>query len=330
MGQRLPEVRVLATGGTIANPPDVDGYIDGDELVRGIPALSDAADLTVEDVSSIGSSEMTPEVWYDLHERIEAIAAEDDVDGVVIPHGSNTMEETAYFLNLTLETDVPVVLTAALRNRDTIGNDGDRNLLDAIRVAGHPDAAGRGVLVVVNDHVHHSRDVTKTVSGRPDSWSSGDFGALGLVDKRGEVRFYRRVDRCHAPDTDLSLESVEPDDFFDVPIVYSVVGSDGSSIRRELEADPAGLVLAALPTGSPVNPRDRSTQAEALDEAADRDIPVVVSQRGHEGWVDSGLIDRDDRIWADTLSPQKARILLTLGLGSGADTDSLQELFLSH
>lgn len=331
MPREIPSVRLLATGGTIANPPDVDGYLTGEALVANIPDVTAAAAVTVEDVASTGSSGVTPALWYELHDRIAAAVAESPVpDGFVVTHGSNTAEETAYFLNLTLDTDRPVVVTAAQRNHGTVGNDGDRNLLDAVRVAAHPDAAGRGTLLVVNDEIHHAREVTKTVSGRPDAWTSAALGPIGLTDKRGLVRFYRRSSRRHAPDTEFDLTGREPGDFPTIPIVYSAAGADGTMVEAAVERGADGLVVAALPTGTPAEPAEGPTQTEALERAVDAGVPVVISHRGTEGWPKREILEAGPFIWGDTLRPQKARILLALGLLETTDLDRLQQYFLEY
>lgn len=316
-----PEIRVLSTGGTIANPPDADGYISGSGLVEAIPELADVADVAAEDVASIASTCITPAVWWRLRERIHELAAGDSPDGIVVTHGSNTIEETAYFLHLALETDVPVALTAAQRNHGTVGNDGDRNLLDAVTVAADERAAGRGVLVVANDTIHGARDVVKAVSSRPDAWTSPNSGPLGYTDKRGRVRFYTAPDRPHTTATEFSVDD-PAEEFPRIEIVYSAAGSDGYVTDRLVESgDCRGIVVAALPTGAPSRPVDSPTQSEALERAVDRGVPVVLSHRGSAGWT----YDYEPFVRADTLRPQKARILLALGLLS--DCDDLQRLF---
>lgn len=331
MSGSKPAVRLLATGGTIANPPDRDGYLTGDELVADVADVASVADVTVEDVASVGSSGVTPRVWYDLHDRIEAAASSTaPPDGFVVTHGSNTAEETAYFLNLTVGTDRPVVVTAAQRNHGTVGNDGDRNLVDAVRVAGHPAARGRGALVVVNDEIHHAREVTKTVAGRPDAWTSGEFGAVGLTDKRGRVGFYRRTERRHAPDTEFDVSGRDADAFPRVETVYSAAGADGSLVEAAVRGGADGLVVAALPTGTPAEPAGRPAQTDALERAVDAGVPVVVSHRGTEGWPKRDVLEEGPFVWGDTLRPPKARILLALGLLETDDPERLQELFLEY
>lgn len=327
MSRSKPKVHLLATGGTIANPRDIEGYLSGRQLIEEVPEVEEVADVSVTDVARTGSSGMSPEIWWDLHREITSLAERgSSPDGVVITHGSNTMEETAYFLHLTLGVDIPVVLTAAQRNHRLVGNDGDRNLVDAVKVAAHPEARGRGVLVVVNDEIHGARDVTKEVSSRPDAWSSGNLGVLGLVDKRDNLEFYRTSERRHAPDTEFDIDETSPGDFPQVEVVYSSAGNTGAMIRAAADAGADGIVLAALPTGSPAEPEGHPTQTEAAREARERGIPVVLSHRGFEGWP----YPREGFLCGDTLTPQKARILLALGVLQTDDRDELQRLFETY
>lgn len=317
-----PSVRVLATGGTIANPPDSDGYLPIEELVSNVPALREVADLTVENVASTPSSGVDPATWYELHSRITSLLASDPPDGVVVTHGSNTAEETAYFLELTLDADVPVVVTAAQRNHATIGNDGDKNLLDAVLVAGCPEARGRGVLLVVNDEIHHARDVTKVVSGRPDAWVSGDFGPVGLTDKFRNVEFFRRLDGT-SPTFD---PGDGPADFPRVTPIYAVAGADGRLIEAAVDQGADGIVAVAFPSGVLARAGDEN-QRTAAERATERGVPVVVSHRGIEGWPKRTTLDERPFVSAGTLRPNKARIFLALARRRTADPERLQELF---
>lgn len=329
MTEKKPQVHVLATGGTIANPPGVDGYITGEKLIANVPEAGEVASLTTEDIASVGSSSVTVDIWYRLHRRIEEVAqSASPPDGIVVTHGSNTMEETAYFLNLTLTTDIPVVLTAAQRNHDTIGNDGDRNFVDAIQVAGHPDARGRGVLVSVNDQIYFARDVTKTASGRPDAWTSADFGPVGLVDKYRIVNFYYTPDKKHTAETVFDGDG-DPVEFPEVQVIYSAVDVDGSVAECAVDSGADGLVLAALPTGRLARPEGKDGQQQSLKAIAE-EIPVVISSRGLEGWPGKSILEDDTFVWGDTLTPQKARILLSLALQRTADPDEIQSYFRQY
>lgn len=327
MAERHPEIDVLATGGTIANPRDIEGYLSGEELLNEVPEVGEVANISVTDVASTGSSGISPEIWWDLHEAITKLAeGSPKPDGIVITHGSNTLEETAYFLQLTVNVDIPIVLTAAQRNHRLIGNDGDRNLLDAVRVAGEPQSRGRGVLVVVNDEIHSARAVTKVVSSRPDAWSSGNLGVLGLLDKRDGLKYYRSIDRRHTTSTIFDLAGKSSEEFPRVQIIPSAAGMDGSLIHAAIDTDPDGLVVSALPTGTPAKPVDSSTQVEALEDALAQDIPVALSHRGFDGWP----YKKESYIWGDTLTPQKTRILLGVSLMHTSDEAEIQEHFTEY
>ena len=323
-----PHVLLLATGGTIANPLDIEGYLDGETLVEEVPEVEEVANVEIKNVSSTGSSGMSPEIWWDLHGEIVAAAQRDDPPaGVVVTHGSNTVEETAYFLHLTLPTELPVTLTAAQRNHRLVGNDGDRNLVDAVKVAASEEARGRGAMVVLNDEIHGARDVTKSVTGRPDAWGSGNLGVLGLIDKRDNMEFFRESQKRGAPDAVVDVSEFEYSEFPDVRIVYSAVGQDGSMVEAALEDGADGIVLASLPTGSPSNPSTfERTQADVVEENA-AEVPIALSSRAYEGWPYPTRREKYGVIWANTLSPQKARILLALGLLRTDDNEELQTLF---
>jgi L-asparaginase len=272
---------------------------------------------------------MTPEIWWTIHEEITAAAArEDPPDGVVVTHGSNTVEETAYFLHLTLDTEMPVTLTAAQRNHRLIGNDGDRNLLDAVKVAGSDEARGRGAMVVLNDEIHSARDVTKSITGRPDAWGSGNLGVLGLIDKRDNMEFIRESEKRGMPDALLDAGEFEAGDLPQVEIVYSAVANDGTMVDAAVEAGADGIVLAALPTGSPAGPTGyERTQQDAVRDAVEAGVPVALSTRAVEGWPYPKRREQYNVLWAHTLSPQKARILLALGLMRTDDEEQLQSYF---
>lgn len=315
-----PNIRIVATGGTIANSPD--GRMSVESVLENIPQMSEVADVSVTDVARIGSSSMTLQNWVEIAAAINKILAEEpDVDGLVVTHGSNSAEETAYFLNLVLDTDKPIVITGAQRQQNTLGEEGSRNLYDAVKVAGSPEAAGKGVLLVVNEMIHGARDVTKRISVRPETWDSGDLGALGLVDK-DQVSFYREPLRKHTKESELRLGDIdEGSDFPRVDIIYSYVDADDALVKAAVEAGAKGIVMAAFPTGSPT-----PAQRKALDSAKEAGIMVVTSHRGGLGRIDTGR----EYISADNLTPQKARILLMLALANGADEQGVKDAFADY
>ncbi|HUQ26075.1 MAG TPA: asparaginase [Burkholderiales bacterium] len=309
--EKLPLVKVVATGGTIANTPS--GRLNAAEVADAIPALKKVARLEVEEVIRVGSSSITLDNWLTLARRINDIfSRESEVKGIVVTHGSNTVEETGYFLSLTVKSDKPVVLTAAQRQFTTLSSDSPKNFLQAVRVAVSDEARGKGALVVANDMIHAARDVTKTLSYRVETYNSRDLGALGLVDE-DKVSFYRApTRRGSAFDLPSKLPRVE--------IIYTYADADGAFIDAS-KAD--GLVIAGFPTGSGTPAMD-----EAVKRVVAKGIPVVMTHRGGMGRVtDTRAAEKRPLIWGDNLTPQKARILLMLALTRTRNAGDLQKIF---
>lgn len=335
-----PHVHVVGTGGTIANVTgDYDtpaGFLTADRLVEEVPELEDVAEISSAEVSRRGSSALTPEVWYDVHEEITRQAeGADPPDGFVVTHGSNTAEETAYFLNLTLGTDRPVVVTAAQRGLTDVGSRARKNLHDAVRVAASPEAVGRGTLLVANDEIHHSRDVTKVASARQDAWESPNFGQIGLASPGRPVAFFRSVERRTAPDTVFDLDGTPPAEFplRDVHVVFSSLAAGERLVDAAVSDGAEGLVVAGFPTGHGAKPKGMSSQSGALQRAAERGVPVVMCTRGFRGRIGPDEMSgypNEYGIGGDTLRPQKARILLALGLTETADPATLQDYFTTY
>lgn len=331
-----PHVHLVGTGGTIANTggsyENPESFLTADELIEEVPELSEPASLTSTGITRVGSSSLFPEVWYDTYDEIMTKAnSENPPDGFVVTHGSNTSEETAYFLNLTLKTDLPVVVTAAQRSTDALGTDAYKNLYDAIRVAATPEAKGRGTMIVANDEIHHSRDVTKLASARPDAWESPNFGKIGLASPEQPITFYRDVERPVTTDTEFDLDGTTVDDFplTDIQVVFSALGSDGSLVEAAIENGAKGIVVAGFLTGSAAGPVEGSSQEKSLEKAASQGIPVVMCTRGIYGRIVPDDVQNysDYGIAGDTLRPQKARILLALGLMKTDSPGELQEMF---
>lgn len=333
-----PHVHIVATGGTIANVTGEydtpDGFLTADDLVEELPELDETARVTSTGISRLGSSSLTPEVWYETYEEIMTQAKGDNPpDGFVVTHGSNTSEETAYFLNLTLKTELPVVVTAAQRGVNAIGSEGFKNLFDAVRVAATPEAVGRGTMLVTNDEIHHARDVSKLASKRPDSWESSNFGKIGLATPGQPVAFYRSVDRTTAPDTVFDISDVPLEEFplTDVHVVYSALAEDDTLVAALDNA--AGVVVAGFLTGGGASPDGLPSQSAALERAAENEIPVVMCTRGSYGSIGPERVSDFPKgygIGGDTLRPQKARILLALGLTETSNPETLQEFFTTY
>jgi L-asparaginase len=328
-GGHLPIVAVLSTGGTIASKQNssLGGYeavLTGEDLVAAVPAIRTVAQIRVEQISNIPSSDMTPEIWMRLSGRVNELRRMSDITGVVITHGTDTLEETAFFLDLTVSGLKPVVLVGAQRPSSDPDSDGPRNLLDAIRVAVSPEAVNKGVLVVMNGQINCARDVTKTSTSQVETFRSLEFGRLGIVDKDG-VWFYR------APLRRQTIPISSPMNLGRVEIVMNYAGADGLLIRRLVNADDLnGLVVAGTGLGSV-----SSHMYDAIQEARTKGVPIVISTRVPSGRIfsmsamkgSSLTLKQIGCVLADNLSPQKARVLLMLALTKTREPAGLQKYF---
>src|SRR6202790_5270108 len=271
--QMLPTVAVLSTGGTIASKQDPlkGGYLpalSGEDLVAAVPAIKTIAQIQVEQISNISSSDMTPEIWIRLAARVNELLARPEIAGIVVTHGTNTLEETAYFLDLTTSNTKPVIVVGAERPASDPDSDGPRNLLDAIRVASSPEAPGKGAMVVMNGQINAARDVTKTNTSQVETFRSFEFGALGVVDAQS-VRFYRAPLRRQtiAIDSSTHLPNVD--------IVMSYAGADGGVIKSMVAGGAVqGLVIAGMGLGGVPAP-----MYDVIKEARAKGIPVAISTR---------------------------------------------------
>ncbi len=315
---KLPLVVVVATGGTIANTPS--GRLHAGEVADAIPALRSVAQLEVEELIRVASSAVNVEDWLRLAKRINEILAKPEVKGVVVTHGSNTVEETAYFLSLTVKSDKPVVLTAAQRQFTTLSSDSPKNFLQAVRVAASEEAWGKGALVVTNDVINAARDVSKDISTRLETYSSRDIGALGFVDD-DQITFYRVPVKQHTRATPFDVLRLQK--LPRVDIIYTYAGADGALIEAAVVQGAAGLVIAGFPTGSATPVMD-----DAIRRVAAKGIAVVMTNRGGMGRVmDKKRSETRPLIWGDNLTPVKARVLLMLALTASRDPAALQQMF---
>jgi L-asparaginase len=335
MATALPRIAVLGTGGTISSLgassldvldyPDFGQKLSAAALVDRFPEARLVADPVAVTVREVGSTEIGPADWLELRALIHRIAADDPATaGFVIPHGTATLEETAFFLNLTLRSPQPVVLVGAQRPASALGTDAGMNLVAALRVAGSPAAQGKGVLVVLNDEIHAARDVVKTSIYRVQTFRSLDWGALGHVDGDG-VHFYRAPLGAHMPDApfaalDLALPLPRVD------IIYSYAGADGALVDAAVAAGAAGLVSAGFAPGSPT-----PLQRAAFERAVAAGVVVVQCSRAFSGRVAPRRRLRESGIVAGLdFSPQKARILLLLALATTRDAALIQEAFAAY
>lgn len=325
-GAEPPRVRIIATGGTIASRPGAD-QLTGAALVEAVPALAEAARLEVEEFSRIGSSGMTPDHWVRLSRRVnEVLASDRELAGVVVTHGTDTMEETAYFLHLTISDARPVVLVGSMRSATAVSADGPANLLAGVRVVVSPEAVGQGVVVVLNDEIHSARDVRKTDNNRVDTFVSAEWGALGVVDLDG-VHFRRRVATRHTTISEVALGGGEGAPALPlVPIVADFAGNDGSVVRRWAEAGAASIVVQAF-GGGRASPGMRG----AVREVAARGVPIVLASRVPEGRIMGSAQDVARGILsAGDLPPHKVRALMMLALLRTRDPGELQRLLDTH
>jgi L-asparaginase len=316
-----PLVKIVATGGTIANSPA--GRMAVDNVLRQIPQIADHARIEIVDLFRVGSSAISVQNWIDLSNTVNRIlATEPNVAGLVVTHGSNTSEETAYFLSLTVASAKPVVITAAQRQQTTLGEEGTRNLFDAIKVAASPQAVGKGVMIVVNEKIHPARDVTKRISVRVETWDSGDTGVLGLVDT-DQVTFYHQPVYKHTATSEVRLDPriTQAAQLPRVDVLYAYAGTDGLLIDAAVKAGAKAIVIAGFPTGA-----GTPVQEELLNRLQTEGVPIIMSNRGGLGRINTS----NEYISADNLTPQKARILVMLALAKNPSADFLRHVMATH
>lgn len=328
-----PRVHILGTGGSISGIgphrldytryPEVGKKLTVAQMLERIPEARELAELTGEDVLQVGSPSIGPKEWLQLADRIHTVFGS-AVQGIVITHGTATLEETAYFLHLTAKSDRPVVVTGAMRPPSALGTDADLNLLDAIRLAATPEAAGRGVLTILNNEIQSARDVTKSNAFRVDTFDSRDFGVLGYVDSDARVLFYRSVTRPHTSATPFDVRGRK--DLPRVDIVYSYAGADGVLVDALITRRSDGMVLVGFGGGS-----YPTAFLDAGKRAVKAGIPVVLATRSWNGRVViTPKMEADGFIVCDDLMPQKARILLMLALTVTRERAAIQEMFYKY
>ena len=325
-------VALLGTGGTISSigrdSLDIWEYMDTsrkaepDELLQRFPEVAAAADVVPIRFRAVGSTAIGPSDWLALDQAVhDTVAREAPLDGLVITHGTATLEETAYFLGLSLKIAATVVVVGAQRPATGLSSDAGLNLLNAVRVAAAPEARGLGVLVLLNDEIQTARDVTKTSTLRLETFRSPDLGMLGYADPDGRVAIYRRPSRRHAPDTEFDVRGRA--ELPRVDIAASYAGADGSAIRAFVAAGTRAIVSASLPPGVTT-----PAETEALLEARGRGVAVVLSNRAGSGRVlPRALLRRQGFVVADNLTPQKARVLAMLALTRTDDVSEMQRMF---
>jgi L-asparaginase len=325
----LPNIVVLATGGTIAGAAGSDvqsGYTSGqvgvEQLLEAVPQAKKLANLSGEQISNIGSQDMNDEVWIKLATRVNEILAQPDVSGVVITHGTDTIEETAFFLNLVVKSGKPVVLTASMRPSTALSADGPLNFYNAVGVAANKAAMNRGVLVVINDWIHGAGSLTKTSTTAVQTFMSPLSGLIGTV-AYGTVEWYRMPVGKNTTTSEFSVDksTVLPR----VDIVMATENMDGVLINASANAGAKGIVIAGVGNGNMTKPA-----LDALAAQAKRGIVAVRSSRVTTGQVGRNVEVEDDKmgfVASLGLNPQKARVLLRLALLKTSDPKTIQRYF---
>jgi L-asparaginase len=328
----LPRVGLIITGGTIdsvgADRLDLAWYIEagkrlGDgELLAQLPELKTIASVEEIPFRRLPSQALVDSDWLQLVEKIHSVFGQDQAAGIVITHGTNTLEETAYFLNLVLKTDRPVVLVGSMRPSSAISADGYLNVVNAVRVAADPQSKGRGCLVVMNDTIFNGRDVTKNSTYRVEAFQSRDMGPLGVADADGKVVYYHRSERKHTTQTEFDVRTMTA--LPRVDIVLSYVNADGIMIEAAAKAGARGIVSAATGAGRPTPAQD-----DAFDRAYQEHgtLMCLCSRVASGRVVRSPGLKRKGFVAADNLQPWKARILLSLALSLTTDADEIQRIF---
>lgn len=319
----LPLVAVFTTGGTIqskgAHRLTLSEYSDGkvtpDELISDLPELKALARLEVTEISNVGSGNIDTAKLLKLSKAITAALARPEVSGAVVTHGTGTLEETAFFLHLTVKSDKPVVIVGAMRPFTAISRDGPFNLYNAVRVASTPDAVGKGALVVLNDTIHSARYVTKGHTYHVETFVSRELGPLGFVDS-DRVVFYRNPLSRHTARSEFDISALTGLPMVDV--VYGYQEASAAPITALTEAGVKGIVFA---DGSPAF-------AKAMQAAQSKGVVIVHSDRKGAGRVTvSDRVAARGAVTADNLNAQKARVLLRLALTKTTDTRELQRIF---
>lgn len=332
-GAKLPNVAILCTGGTIAgtgaSSTTTVGYtaakIGCDTIVEGVPELKKVANVRGEQVFQIASESITNENWLQLSKRINELLRQDDVDGVVVTHGTDTIEETAYFLNLTVKSKKPVVVVGSMRPATAISADGPINLYNSVILAGSKEAIGKGVLTAMNDQISSGRDVTKGNTSTTDTFRSPDLGLLGYM-QGGRPFFYRNPTRISTENSEFDVVGLTS--LPQVDIVYAYGSYNATALDAFLKAGAKGIVHAG--------PGNGSVGKQMVD-------PLVAARKGgaivvRSARVGSGIVARNgeqpddtyDWVVSDNLNPQKARILLMLALTKTQDTKAIQDIFWKY
>ena len=329
---KRPAVMILATGGTIAGAAATgtqSGYTSGQVPIEGmiaaVPGVDALAQVSGEQLANVGSQDITFAIMIELANRINTLLGFENIDGVVVTHGTDTMEETAHFLNLTVISKKPVVMTGAMRPATAVSADGPLNLYNAVAVAADPEAAGRGVLVVMNDRIHGAHSLTKTNTTSVETFLSPTNGLIGTV-IYGKIQYFRHPFRKHTYRSEFSIDGVT--ELPRVDILYACADMPADLIDCSVAQGAKGIVIAGDGNGNM-----NAATCERAARAAGRGILIVRSSRVPSGKVGRNVEVDDDRlqfIASDELNPAKARILLMLALLKKRSLAEIQELFFDY
>jgi len=327
----LPNVVILATGGTIAGAGEsstgssyTSGQVGIDAMIDAVPNIRKLANLSGEQISNVGSQDMSVKIWLDLAKRINELLA-GDVDGIVITHGTDTQEETAFFLNLVVKTDKAVVLTGSMRPSTALSAEGPLNLYNAVAVAANPDSKGHGVVVVMNDEIHSAHAVKKMITTPVQTFMSPMHGVLGTV-IFGDVTFYHTPHGLYTLSSEFSVDGVK--ELPRVDIVYACADMSPDLIDIMVKAGAKGIVIAGVGDGNMT-----TSTLEAAKKATKKGIPVIRASRVPIGTVlIHGEVNDEEygTVASDELNPQKARILLMLALLKDRSREELQQLLINY
>jgi L-asparaginase len=328
----LPNVTILATGGTIAGAAASGtqaGYTSGqvtiDAMINAVPGITKLATIKGEQISNVGSQDMTFDIMLKLAKRINELSATKKVNGVVITHGTDTMEETAYFLNLVVKTDMPVILVGSMRPSTAVSADGPLNLYNAVAVAGDPNAKGRGVLLVMNDWIHSAQTLTKVSTTAVQTFMSPIRGLIG-TSAYGTNDFYRFPDQKFGLKSEFAVDDVTK--LPRVDIIYADVDMPADLIDASVERGAKGIVIAGVGNGN--MPK---AALDACARASKKGIVVVRSTRVATGTVGRNVECNDDELGlvaSYNLNPQKSRVLLSVALLKQRSLTEIQKIFLDY
>lgn len=327
-----PTIYILATGGTIAGSGSgaldtsyTSGTVTVDKLIAAVPEINKIATIKGEQISQIGSQEMNNEVWFKLAKRVNELLTSGAADGIVITHGTDTMEETAYFLNLVVKSNKPIVMVGAMRSSSSLSADGPLNIFNAVNVAINKETAGKGVVVTMNDEIHAAREVTKMNTSSVDTFKSPNSGKIGTV-FYGNVKYYMNPVRKHTVNSAFDITKIK--ELPRVDIIYSHANDNPDFADIAIKNGAKGIISAGMGNGNPF-----PTVLEALGEGVKKGVVVVRDSRVGTGETTlNGEVDdaKYGFLASDNLNAQKARVLLMLALTQTTDKAKIQEFFYTH